>query len=64
MSEIQQLERIRELIALGKERGFLFDDEINTAFPGMVDADQWEAITLTFREIGFQIVSRAEKRDA
>ncbi len=50
-----QKTRLKSLIALGKERGFLTYAEINDHLPDLVDADQIEAITTTFNDMGIQI---------
>jgi RNA polymerase primary sigma factor len=48
--------RLKNLIALGKERGFLTYAEINDHLPDdMVDAEQIESIISTFNDMGIQV---------
>jgi len=56
--EVQRT-RLKTLITLGKERGFLTYAEINDHLPDMVDAEQIEAITTTFNEMGIQVYDEA-----
>ncbi len=51
----EQRRRLKILILLGKERGFLTYAEINDHLPDMVDAEQIEAITTTFNEMGIDV---------
>ena len=50
-----QKTRLKSLINLGKERGFLTYAEINDHLPDMVDADQIEAIIAMFNDMGIQV---------
>ena len=50
-----QKTRLKSLIALGKERGFLTYAEINDHLPDVVDAEQIESITTTFNDMGIQV---------
>ncbi len=50
-----QKTRLKTLINLGKERGFLTYAEINDHLPDMVDAEQIDSITTTFNEMGIQV---------
>ncbi|MEQ1517945.1 MAG: RNA polymerase sigma factor region1.1 domain-containing protein, partial [Usitatibacteraceae bacterium] len=54
-----QRTRLKTLITLGKERGFLTYAEINDHLPDMVDAEQIEAITTTFNDMGIQVYDEA-----
>jgi RNA polymerase primary sigma factor len=54
-----QKTRLKSLIALGKERGFLTYAEINDHLPDVVDAEQIEAITSTFNDMGIQVYDAA-----
>ncbi|MFZ5508742.1 MAG: RNA polymerase sigma factor RpoD [Pseudomonadota bacterium] len=52
--------RLKNLIALGKERGFLTYAEINDHLPDdMVDAEQIESIISTFNDMGIQVFDEA-----
>ncbi len=50
-----QKTKLKSLIALGKERGFLTYAEINDHLPDVVDAEQIESITTTFNDMGIQV---------
>jgi RNA polymerase primary sigma factor len=54
-----QKTRLKSLINLGKERGFLTYAEINDHLPDMVDAEQIESITTTFNDMGIQVYDQA-----
>jgi RNA polymerase primary sigma factor len=52
--------RLKNLIALGKERGFLTYAEINDHLPDdLVDAEQIESIITTFNDMGIQVYDEA-----
>jgi len=52
--------RLKTLIALGKERGYLTYAEINDNLPDdLVDAEQIEAIISTFNDMGIQVFDQA-----
>jgi RNA polymerase primary sigma factor len=52
--------RLKNLIALGKERGFLTYAEINDHLPDdLVDAEQIESIISTFNDMGIQVFDHA-----
>jgi RNA polymerase primary sigma factor len=52
--------RLKNLIALGKERGFLTYAEVNDHLPDdMVDAEQIESIISTFSDMGIQVYDEA-----
>jgi RNA polymerase primary sigma factor len=52
--------RLKTLIALGKERGFLTYAEVNDHLPDdMVDAEQIESIISTFNDMGIQVFDQA-----
>ena len=56
--------RLKTLIKLGKERGFLTYAEINDHLPDdMVDAEQIEAIISTFNDMGIQVYDEAPDAD-
>ena len=57
--------RLKNLIALGKERGFLTYAEINDHLPDeMVDAEQIESIITTFNDMGIQVYDEAPDAEA
>ena len=52
--------RLKNLIKLGKERGYLTYAEINDHLPDdMVDAEQIESIITTFNDMGIQVYDQA-----
>ncbi len=52
--------RLKTLITLGKERGFLTYGEINDHLPDdLVDAEQIESIISTFNDMGIQVYDQA-----
>ncbi|WIM04580.1 MAG: RNA polymerase sigma factor RpoD [Candidatus Nitricoxidivorans perseverans] len=56
--------RLKTLIALGKERGFLTYAEINDHLPDdLVDAEQIESIISTFNDMGVQVYDEAPAED-
>jgi len=56
--------RLKNLIKLGKERGFLTYAEINDHLPDdMVDAEQIESIISTFNDMGIQVYDEAPDAD-
>jgi RNA polymerase primary sigma factor len=56
--------RLKSLITLGKERGYLTYAEINDHLPDdLVDAEQIEAIISTFNDMGIQVFDQAPTPD-
>src|SRR5712672_2423457 len=56
--------RLKNLIKLGKERGFLTYAEINDHLPDdMVDAEQIESFISTFNDMGIQVYDEAPDAD-
>jgi RNA polymerase primary sigma factor len=56
--------RLKNLITLGKERGFLTYTEINDHLPDdLVDAEQIEAIISTFGDMGIQVYDQAPDQE-
>ncbi|HEY5637828.1 MAG TPA: RNA polymerase sigma factor RpoD, partial [Burkholderiales bacterium] len=56
--------RLKTLIKLGKERGFLTYAEINDHLPDdLVDAEQIEAIISTFGDMGIQVYDQAPDQE-
>jgi RNA polymerase primary sigma factor len=61
----QRRTRLKNLIALGKERGFLTYAEVNDHLPDdMVDAEQIESIISTFNDMGIQVYDEAPDTEA
>ncbi len=57
--------RLKSLITLGKERGYLTYAEINDHLPDdMVDAEQIESIISTFNDMGVQVFDEAPDAEA
>ncbi len=57
--------RLKSLITLGKERGYLTYAEINDHLPDdMVDAEQIESIISTFTDMGIQVYDEAPDAEA
>jgi RNA polymerase primary sigma factor len=57
--------RLKNLIRLGKERGFLTYSEINDHLPDdLVDAEQIEAIISTFGDMGIQVYDQAPDQES
>jgi RNA polymerase primary sigma factor len=55
--------RLKNLIKLGKDRGFLTYSEINDHLPDdLVDAEQIEAIISTFGDMGIRSTTRPRTR--
>jgi len=51
--------KLKALIKLGKERGFLTYSEINDNLPDVVDAEQIESMITTFNDMGIQVYDEA-----
>jgi RNA polymerase primary sigma factor len=51
--------RLKNLIKLGKERGYLTYAEINDHLPDVVDAEQIESMISTFNDMGIQVFDEA-----
>ena len=57
--------RLKNLIKLGKDRGFLTYSEINDHLPDdLVDAEQIEAIISTFGDMGIQVYDQAPDQES
>jgi len=56
--------RLKNLIKLGKERGFLTYAEINDHLPDVVDAEQIESMITTFNDMGIQVFDEAPDAEA
>jgi len=56
--------KLKALIKLGKERGYLTYAEINDHMPdNMVDAEQIESIITTFNDMGIQVYDQAPEQE-
>ena len=51
----KQKERLKALILLGKERGFVTCAEINAHLPDVVDAEQIASISETLNDMGIDV---------
>jgi RNA polymerase primary sigma factor len=51
--------KLKALIKLGKERGYLTYSEINDNLPDVVDAEQIESMITTFNDMGIQVYDEA-----
>jgi RNA polymerase primary sigma factor len=56
--------RLKNLIKLGKERGYLTYAEINDHLPDVVDAEQIESMITTFNDMGIQVFDEAPDAEA
>ena len=60
-SEADLQSRIRELIKLAKEQGYLTFDDLNEALPeGLTDADDLDAILIRLRKMEIDIIEASE----
>ena len=60
-SAIELQSRIRELIKLAKEQGYLTFDDLNEALPeGITDADELDAILTRLRRLEIDIIEASE----
>jgi RNA polymerase primary sigma factor len=60
-SEVDLQARIRELIKLAKEQGYLTFDDLNEALPeGITDADDLDAILIRLRKMEIDIIEASE----
>ncbi len=60
-SEVDLQSRIRELIKLAKEQGYLTFDDLNEALPeGLTDADDLDAILIRLRKMEIDIIEASE----
>lgn len=56
--------RLKNLIVLGKERGFLTYAEINDHLPDILDAEQIENIISMINDMGIQVYDEAPDTEA
>ncbi len=62
MSKEEKLEEVKQLISLGKEKGFLTYDELNNALPAdIVSSEQLDNIMMMFGEMDIEVVDTPEE---
>ena len=62
MSDITERSEVKELMARGREKGFLTYDEVNDALPSDIGSDQIDDVMSMFGEHDIEIVDGAEKK--
>ena len=61
MSKQEVLGEVKKLISIGKEKGFLTYDELNSTLPAeVVSSDQFGSIMTMFGEMDIEIVDAPE----
>jgi RNA polymerase primary sigma factor len=62
MTKKKGLNDVKELIDLGKEKGYLTYEEVNNALPSeVVSSDQMDDLMMMFGEMDIEIVDAAQK---
>ncbi|MFQ5455921.1 MAG: RNA polymerase sigma factor RpoD [Nitrospirota bacterium] len=62
MSRVKKLNEVKQLISIGKEKGFLTYDELNNALPvGMVSTEQLDNIMMMFGELDIDIIDSSDQ---
>ncbi len=62
MSLVKKYKEVKQLVSIGKEKGYLIYDQINDILPeGLVDAEEIESIIMLFRDEGIKLVDSKEK---
>ena len=62
MSKEEKLEEVKQLISLGKEKGFLTYEELNNALPAdIVTSEQLDNIMVMFGEMDIEVVDSADE---
>ncbi len=62
MSKEEKLEEVKQLISLGKEKGFLTYEELNNALPAdILSSEQLDNIMVMFGEMDIEVVDSAEE---
>jgi len=61
MSDITEGSRIKELVARGREKGFVTYDEVNDALPADIASDQIDDVMSMFGEHDIEVVDDASK---
>src|SRR3989337_481042 len=61
MSKDDKLDEVKQLISLGKEKGFLTYDELNNALPAdVLSSEQLDNLMVMFGEMDIEVVDSAE----
>ena len=62
MAKEGEMEKVKQLISLGKEKGFLTYDEVNDLLPSdVVSSDQIDYLMMMFGEMDIEVVDAAHK---
>ncbi|HEY4485581.1 MAG TPA: RNA polymerase sigma factor RpoD [Nitrospiria bacterium] len=62
MAKDEKIDEVKQLISLGKEKGYLTYDELNNALPAdMVSSEQIDNLMMMFGEMDIEIVESAEE---
>ncbi|MGB9700124.1 MAG: RNA polymerase sigma factor RpoD [Thermodesulfobacteriota bacterium] len=62
MAKEEEMEKVKQLINLGKEKGFLTYDEVNDLLPAdVVSSDQIDDLMMMFGEMDIEVVDAAHK---
>ncbi len=62
MAKEEEMEKVKQLINLGKEKGFLTYDEVNDLLPAdIVSSDQIDDLMMMFGEMDIEVVDAAHK---
>ena len=62
MAKEEEMEKVKELIHMGKKKGFLTYDEVNTLLPpDIVSSDQIDDLMMMFGEMDIEVVDAAHK---
>lgn len=62
MSKEEKLEEVKNLISLGKEKGFLTYEELNNALPAdIVSSEQLDNIMVMFGEMDIEVIDSSEE---
>jgi RNA polymerase primary sigma factor len=62
MSDITERSEVKELMARGREKGFLTYDEVNDALPSDIGSDQIDDVMSMFGEHDIEVVDGADKK--
>lgn len=62
MAKEGELEKVKQLISMGKEKGYLTYDEVNDLLPpDIVSSDQIDDLMMMFGEMDIEVVDAAHK---
>jgi RNA polymerase primary sigma factor len=62
MAKEEEMEKVKALIHMGKKKGFLTYDEVNTALPpDIISSDQIDDLMMMFGEMDIEVVDAAHK---